>query len=67
MSTMIKEIGTATHEQTQALALINDSVSRVGSMTQNNSGMVDHVTQAAENLSARAARLYRAVHVFGGS
>ena len=67
MSTMIKEIGTATHEQTQALALINDSVSRVGGMTQNNSGMVDHVTQAAENLSARAARLHRAVHVFGGS
>jgi len=64
---MIKEVGTATHEQTQALALINDSVSRVGSMTQNNSGMVDHVTQAAENLSARAARLHRAVHVFGGS
>ncbi|AST71552.1 hypothetical protein BFG07_08420 [Kosakonia cowanii] len=67
MSTMIKEIGTATHEQTQALALINDSVSRVGGMTQNNSGMVDHVTHAAENLSARAARLHRAVHVFGGS
>ncbi|WP_312686386.1 PAS domain-containing methyl-accepting chemotaxis protein [Kosakonia sp.] len=67
MSTMIKEIGTATHEQTQALELINQSVSRIGVMTHNNTGMVEHVTSAAEDLSERAARLHRAVHVFGGS
>jgi aerotaxis receptor len=67
MSTMIKEIGTATHEQTQALELINKSVSRVGVMTHNNTSMVENVTSAAENLSERAARLHRAVHVFGSS
>lgn len=67
MSTMIKEIGTATHEQTQALELINKSVSRVGVMTHNNNSMVENVTSAAENLSERAARLHRAVHVFGSS
>lgn len=67
MSTMIKEIGTATHEQTQALELINQSVSRIGVMTHNNTGMVEQVTSAAEDLSERAARLHRAVHVFGGS
>jgi aerotaxis receptor len=67
MSTMIKEIGTATHEQTQALELINQSVSRIGTMTQNNTGMVEQVTSAAEDLTERAARLYRAVHVFGGN
>lgn len=66
MSTMIKEIGTATQEQTQALALINDSVSRIGVMTHNNTGMVELVTDAACNLSSRAARLKRAVQVFGG-
>ncbi len=67
MSTMIKEIGTATHEQTQALELINQSVSRIGTMTHNNTGMVEQVTSAAEDLTERAARLHRAVHVFGGS
>ncbi|TCC06512.1 PAS domain S-box protein [Kosakonia quasisacchari] len=67
MSAMIKEIGIATHEQTQALELINQSVSRIGTMTHNNTGMVEHVTSAAEDLSERAARLHRAVHVFGGS
>lgn len=67
MSAMIKEIGIATHEQTQALELINQSVSRIGTMTHNNTGMVDQVTSAASDLSERAARLHRAVHVFGGS
>ncbi|MGK9175386.1 methyl-accepting chemotaxis protein [Yokenella regensburgei] len=67
MSTMIKEIGTATHEQTLALELINKSVSRIGRMTHNNTGMVENVTVTAEDLSERAARLHRAVHVFGGS
>ena len=65
MSQMIKEIGTATREQTQALALINESVSRIGVMTHNNNGMVELVTHAAGDLSARAARLQRAVQVFG--
>lgn len=66
MSTMIKEMGTATQEQTQALSLINESVSRIGVMTHNNTGMVERVTDAAGDLSTRAARLQRAVQVFGG-
>jgi len=66
MSTMIKEIGTATQEQTQALTLINESVSRIGVMTHNNTGMVERVTDAACDLSSRSARLQRAVQVFGG-
>jgi len=66
MSTMIKEMGTATQEQTQALSLINESVSRIGVMTHNNTGMVERVTDTAGDLSTRAARLQRAVQVFGG-
>lgn len=65
MSTMIKEIGTATSEQTLALQLINESVSRIGVMTHNNNEMVELVTDAAGDLSSRAARLQRAVQVFG--
>lgn len=65
MSTMIEEIGTATQEQTLALQLINTSVSRIGVSTHNNNDMVERVSHAASDLSARTARLQRAVHVFG--
>lgn len=65
MSTMIKEMGHATQEQTQALALINDSISRIGVKTHNNSGMVEHVTDAAEDLTRRTRRLQQAIQVFG--
>ena len=67
MSTMIKEIGLATREQTQALELINDSISRIGTMTDNNATMVESVRDAAGNLSGRSSRLQQAVHVFGTS
>ncbi|MBA7854045.1 PAS domain S-box protein [Enterobacter sp. RHBSTW-00901] len=66
MSSLIKEIGHATQEQTQALALINESISRIGVMTHNNTGMVDHVTRAANHLTQRTTRLQQAIAVFGG-
>ena len=66
MSALIKEIGHATQEQTQALTLINESISRIGVMTHNNTGMVDHVTQAANHLTQRTTRLQQAIAVFGG-
>ncbi|AUU85577.1 methyl-accepting chemotaxis protein [Leclercia sp. LSNIH1] len=66
MSSLIKEIGHATQEQTQALSLINESISRIGVMTHNNTGMVEHVTQAANHLTQRTTRLQQAIAVFGG-
>lgn len=66
MSALIKEIGHATQEQTQALTPINESISRIGVMTHNNTGMVDHVTQAANHLTQRTTRLQQAIAVFGG-
>lgn len=66
MSALIKEIGHATQEQTQALSLINESISRIGVMTHNNAGMVEHVTQAANHLTQRTTRLQQAIAVFGG-
>lgn len=67
MSRMIKEMGTATHEQTQALGRINHAVSRISTMTHNNSGVEEQVSRAAGALNGHAACLHRAVHVFGGS
>ncbi len=66
MSSLIKEIGHATQEQTQALTLINASISRIGTMIQNNTGMVDNVTDAAHHLTQRTTRLQQAIAVFGG-
>ncbi|EKS7193672.1 methyl-accepting chemotaxis protein [Enterobacter ludwigii] len=66
MSSLIKEIGHATQEQTQALTLINASISRIGTMTQNNTSMVDNVTDAAHHLTQRTTRLQQAIAVFGG-
>ncbi|MEG1210184.1 MAG: PAS domain-containing methyl-accepting chemotaxis protein [Leclercia sp.] len=66
MSALIKEIGHATQEQTQALSLINESISRIGVMTHNNNGMVDHVTSAASQLTQRTTRLQQAIAVFSG-
>lgn len=67
MSMMIKEISLATREQTQALDLINDSISRVGAMTHNNAEMVERVTDATADLTQRSSRLQQAVQVFGVS
>ena len=65
MSMMIKDISLATREQTQALDLINDSISRVGIMTHNNAEMVERVTDATADLTQRSSRLQQAVQVFG--
>lgn len=57
----------ATREQTLALEQINNSISRIGSMTDNNAEMVEQVTDAAGDLTGRASRLQQAVQVFGAS
>lgn len=67
MSMMIKDISLATREQTLALDLINDSISRVGTMTHNNAEMVERVTDATADLTQRSSRLQQAVQVFGES
>jgi len=66
VTSLIKEIGHATQEQTLALTLINESISRIGVMTHNNTGMVDNVTRAANHLTERTTRLQQAITVFGG-
>ncbi|MCR1318702.1 methyl-accepting chemotaxis protein [Enterobacter soli] len=66
VTSLIKEIGHATQEQTQALSMINESISRIGVMTSNNTGMVDNVTNAANHLTQRTTRLQQAIAVFGG-
>lgn len=65
-SSLINKMGHATQEQTQALGLINDAISRIGRMTSNNTGMAETVIGSAENLTSRVTRLQKAIAVFGG-
>ncbi|RKQ38061.1 PAS domain-containing methyl-accepting chemotaxis protein [Enterobacter sp. R1(2018)] len=65
MTALIREIGDATREQTSALALINGSVERIGTMTQNNADMVVHAGAVVENLNLRSVRLSGAINVYG--
>ncbi|WP_409307937.1 methyl-accepting chemotaxis protein [Pectobacterium sp. B1J-3] len=65
VSTMLKEISTATREQTSALGLINTSIAQIEEMTQRNTDMVTHSTEAAEGLNRQATRLNSAINVYG--
>lgn len=66
VSTMIREITTATEEQTTALGLINQSIAQIETMTQSNTDMVVQSTDAAEGLNRQAVRLRSAIGVYGG-
>ncbi|MCT4703693.1 methyl-accepting chemotaxis protein [Enterobacteriaceae bacterium H20N1] len=65
MTALIREIGDATREQTGALALINSSVERIGTMTQNNADMVINAGTVVDNLNLRSVRLSSAINVYG--
>ncbi|WP_435926632.1 methyl-accepting chemotaxis protein [Dryocola sp. BD613] len=65
MTALIREIGDATREQTSALALINGSVERIGTMTQNNADMVVNAGTVVDNLNQRSIRLSSAINVYG--
>ena len=66
MSSLIKEISHATQEQTSALNLINQSIDQIETMTHNNTEMVSHSTESAEQLNNQATRLRSAINVYSG-
>ncbi len=65
MTALIREIGDATREQTSALTLINGSVERIGTMTQNNADMVVDAAAVVTDLNQRSVRLSSAIKVYG--
>ena len=64
VSTLIDEISVATREQTSGLVNINDAVSEIDKMTQQNSALVEESAAAAESLRGQAERLVHAVSAF---
>ena len=64
VSDIMGEISTATREQTEGIAQINDAVAQMDSVTQQNAALVEQAAAAAGSLQQQAAHLTEAVQVF---
>ena len=64
VSDLINEISTATVEQTSGIGQINDAVTQLDQVTQQNAALVEESAAAADSLRTQAARLVEAVAVF---
>jgi aerotaxis receptor len=61
---MIDQISNATNEQTLGISQVNDAVTQLDQVTQQNAALVEEAAAAAESLNQQAARLVEAVSVF---
>jgi len=64
VSDIIAEITTAASEQSSGIALVNDSVSQLDQMTQQNAALVEQSAAAAESMRGQARHLSEAVGTF---
>ncbi|HSH87729.1 MAG TPA: methyl-accepting chemotaxis protein [Methylophilus sp.] len=64
VSIIIGEIASASNEQSQGIALVNDAVIRMDDVTQQNTALVEEAAAAAESLMDHANELATAVSVF---
>jgi methyl-accepting chemotaxis protein len=64
VSELIDHISTACAEQTGGLGQINDAVSQLDTVTQQNAALVEQSAAAAESLDQQARRLVQSVSVF---
>ena len=64
VSGIISDIASATHEQQQGIAQINQAVTELERVTQQNASMVQDSAAASESLKQMAAQLERAVGYF---
>jgi methyl-accepting chemotaxis protein len=58
------EITTAGKEQSSGIAEVNQAISRIDDMTQQNAALVEQAAAAADSLQMQAAELARAVSIF---
>ena len=61
---LIRQITNATHEQSIGIAQVNEAVTQLDTVTQQNAALVEESAASAEGLSASAVTLARAVQVF---
>ena len=57
VSDIVAEISAASLEQSTGIQQVNTAVTRMDEMTQQNSGLVEQVTSAAQSLSDQASKL----------
>jgi methyl-accepting chemotaxis protein len=61
---LIGEISFSAHEQTNGIAQINQAITQLDNVTQQNAALVEEAAAAAENLNQQAARMVDVVSVF---
>jgi methyl-accepting chemotaxis protein len=64
VSDLINEISAATVEQTSGIGQVNDAVTQLDQMTQQNAALVEESAAAAESLKTQAQQLVQSVAVF---
>lgn len=64
VNAIIGEISSATREQSTGIAQVNESVSQLDGMNQQNAALVEQSAAAAESLKHQADRLARSVSAF---
>jgi methyl-accepting chemotaxis protein len=64
VSDLVRDIGTASHEQSQGIGRINDAVTQLDNVTQQNAALVEESAAAADSLDQQARKLVEAVSRF---
>jgi aerotaxis receptor len=64
VGTLVAEIGSATHEQLNGISQVNQAVSQLDVITQQNAALVEQVAAATQQLSGQAGVLTQTVRVF---
>ena len=64
VNTIISEIADASHQQSLGIAQVNEAVTRMDDVTQQNTALVEQAAAAAESLMEHASELAEAVSVF---
>ncbi|MGK6311144.1 methyl-accepting chemotaxis protein [Variovorax sp. DT-64] len=61
---IVGEISAASHEQTQGIEQINQAITQMDQVTQQNAALVEEAAAAAQSMQEQAGRLVEAVSVF---
>jgi len=64
VATLISEISSSAHEQTSGISQINQAITLLDQVTQQNAALVEEAAAAAESLNQQAARMVDVVSVF---
>ncbi|PTT86025.1 hypothetical protein DBR42_14025 [Pelomonas sp. HMWF004] len=64
VATLISEISSSAHEQTSGIGQINQAITQLDHVTQQNAALVEEAAAAAESLNQQAGRMVEVVSVF---